>query len=39
MAKQVILYNLAADVTEEQYEDYIINEKGPLLDSLESVKK
>jgi len=39
MAKQVILYNLAADVTEDQYEDYITNEKGPLLDSLESVKK
>ena len=39
MAKIIILYNLAANVTEEQYEDYVASEKGPLLDSFESVKK
>ena len=39
MAKQIILYNLAEHITEEQYEDYVTSEKGPLLDSLESVKK
>jgi hypothetical protein len=39
MAKQIILYNLAEHITEEQYEDYATSEKGPLLDSLESVKK
>ena len=39
MAKQIILYNLAEHVTEEQYEAYVTSEKGPLLDSLESVKK
>lgn len=39
MAKQIILYNLAPDVTDEQYKEYVVNEKGPLLDSLPSVKK
>jgi hypothetical protein len=39
MAKHIILYNLAAHVTDEQYKDYVVNEKGPLLDSLSSVKK
>ena len=39
MAKQIILYNLAENITEEQYEAYVTSEKGPLLDSLESVKK
>ena len=39
MAKQIILYNLAAHVTEEQYKEYVENEKGPLLDSLSSVRK
>lgn len=39
MSKQIILYNLAAHVTGEQYEDYAASEKGPLLDSLESVTK
>jgi len=38
-AKQVILYNLAPHVTDEQYRDYVVNEKGPLLDSFESVEK
>ena len=39
MAKTILLYNLAEHITEEQYEDYVTSEKGPLLDSLESVKK
>jgi len=39
MSKQIILYNLAPHVTHEQYRDYVIGEKGPLLESLSSVKK
>ncbi|MBN2239493.1 MAG: hypothetical protein JW712_06950 [Dehalococcoidales bacterium] len=39
MAKQFILYKLADHVTDEEYEKYVVNEKGPLLDSLSSVKK
>ena len=39
MAKQIILYNLAPNVTEDEYKDYVTSEKGPLLDGLESVKK
>ncbi|OGN87108.1 MAG: hypothetical protein A2158_05895 [Chloroflexi bacterium RBG_13_46_14] len=39
MAKEIILYNLAEHVTDEEYQDYVKNEKGPLLDSLSSVKK
>jgi hypothetical protein len=39
MAKEIILYNLAENVTDEEYKDYVISEKGPLLDSLPSVKK
>jgi hypothetical protein len=39
MAKEIILYNLAEHVTDEQYKEYVLNEKGPLLDSLPSVKK
>ncbi len=39
MAKEVILYNLAEHVTDEQYKDYVVNEKGPLLDSLPGVEK
>ena len=39
MAKQIILYNLADHVTDEMYKDYVVNEKGPLLDGLPGVKK
>jgi hypothetical protein len=39
MAKEVILYNLADNVTDEQYKDFVTKEKGPLLDSLSSAKK
>ena len=37
--KEVILYNLAPHVTDEQYKEYVTNDKGPLLDSLPSVEK
>ncbi len=39
MAKQIILYNLADHVTDEQYKEYVVNEKGPLLDGLPGTKK
>ena len=39
MAKQIILYSLAPQVTDEQYLEYVTKEKGPLLESLSSVKK
>jgi hypothetical protein len=39
MAKEIILYNLRDDVTDEQYKEYVVKEKGPLLDSLSSAKK
>jgi hypothetical protein len=39
MAKQIILYNLADHVTDAQYKEYVVKEKGPLLDSLPGVKK
>jgi len=39
MAKEFILYNLAEHVTDEEYKDYANNEKGPLIESLPSVKK
>lgn len=39
MAKEIILYNLAAGVTDEQYKDFVAKTKGPILESLPSVKK
>ncbi len=39
MAKEIILYNLKAGITDEEYQDYVTSEKGPLLESLSSVKK
>ncbi len=39
MAKEIILYNLAEHVTDEDYKNYVVNEKGPLLESLSSVEK
>jgi hypothetical protein len=39
MAKQIILYNLAKNVSDEQYKDYVTKEKGPLLESFSSVDK
>jgi len=39
MAKEIILYNLADNVTDEEYKKFVTNEKGPLLESLSSAKK
>jgi hypothetical protein len=39
MAKRIILYNLAEHVTDAQFRKYVTGEKGPLIDSLPSVKK
>ena len=39
MAKEIILYNLAPHVTDEQFRAYVENEKGPYIDSLPSVRK
>jgi hypothetical protein len=39
MDEQVILYNLADNVTDEEYNDYVIKEKGPLIESLSTVEK
>ena len=39
MAKEVILYNLADNVTDEQYKAFVTSEKGPILESLPSVRK
>jgi hypothetical protein len=39
VAKQIIMYNLADHVTDEQYKKYVVNEKGPLLDSMPGAKK
>jgi hypothetical protein len=38
MAKET-LYNLADNVTDQQYRDFVSKEKGPTLESLPSVKK
>ena len=39
MAKRIILYNLTDKVTDEEFKEYVVNEKGPLIDSLPSVTK
>ena len=39
MAKQIILYNLAPNVNDDEYKDYVTSEKGPLLESFESINK
>ena len=39
MAKRIILYNLADNVTEEEFKEYVTTDKGPLIDGLPSVKK
>ena len=39
MATEIIMYNLADGVTDEQYKDFVVKEKGPMFDSLPSVKK
>ena len=39
MAKEIILYNLAPHVTDEEFKRYVDEEKGPYIDSLPSVDK
>jgi hypothetical protein len=39
MAKEIILYNLAKNVSDEAYLKFVKEEKGPLLDSLPSAEK
>ena len=39
MATEIIMYNLADNVTDEQYRDFVSKEKGPMFDGLPSVKK
>ena len=39
MAKEIILYNLAPHVTDEEFKKYVDEEKGPYIDSLPSVEK
>lgn len=37
--KEIILYNLAPHVSDEQYADYLERSKGPLMDGLASCDK
>jgi hypothetical protein len=39
MAVEIILYNLAPGVTDEQFKEYVDAEKGPYIDGLPSVEK
>jgi hypothetical protein len=39
MEKQIVLYNLAKHMTGEKYKEYVLNDKGPLMESLSTVKK
>lgn len=39
MPKRIILYNLANNVTDEEFKSYVTNNKGPLISSLPGVKK
>lgn len=39
MAKEIILYNLREDVTDEEYKKWCEDYKGPLLLELDSVKR
>ena len=39
MAKLFVLYNLAPHVTEEQYREYVTEEKDPLMTTFSTVKK
>jgi len=39
VVKEIILYNLAANISDDEYKDYVTGEKGPLMDSLTSVEK
>ena len=39
MARRIILYNLADNVTDEEFYEYVNNDKGPLINSLPTVNK
>ena len=39
MAKRIILYNLAENVSDEEFQKYVTSEKGPLISNLPGVKK
>lgn len=39
MAKEIILYNLKPEVTDEEYAKYVAEEKGPFLDGLPGAGK
>ena len=39
MAKRIILYNLADNITDDEFKEYVDTEKGPLMDRLPSVRK
>jgi hypothetical protein len=39
MDLEIILYNLAPGVTDEQFKEYVDTEKGPYIDGLPSVDK
>ena len=39
MAKRFIMYNLADNMTDEKFKEYVVKEKGPLINRLPGVKK
>jgi len=39
MAEEIVIYNLADNVSDEQYLDYVTKEKGPLMESFSAVTK
>ena len=39
MAKRILLYNLADNMTDEKFKEYVTNDKGPLISSLPGVRK
>lgn len=39
MAEEIILYNLAKNMTDKEYLNYVTKEKGPLMESFSAVKK
>lgn len=39
MAKRILLYNLADNMTDKEFKEYVTNDKGPLISSLPGVRK
>ena len=37
-AKRIILYNLAEGITDEEFKDYVISDKSPLIGNLPAEK-